>query len=262
MKFHLLLIILLISACAEKQTSSDSDAGNMIIENNTNALETDNIINTEEATTLFVSQEYIDKMDQLERENPNSLIARYDKGLDLILVDKSIYWDKKSHHYYYASIQKDTNKLIYSQDSNFQQEPIIVEQYKEFIINDIPLLYIGSISSLERVYINTNDNSTYLKRLTLIDDLFYLTDEQTPKTNQNINQVFPVVFILSSHDNCIDNPVATILYTNENIYSRNPMDMGMLKIKNENTSLEEMFIDLAPYFIIKEVYPTEHEFNG
>ncbi|MGL4676589.1 MAG: hypothetical protein ACRCWI_02850 [Brevinema sp.] len=219
---------------------------------------------------------------KLEPEPPTPITILYKNGLDLILADRnenkinhillreyenyrkyySIYWDKKNHHHYYTFIKKYTNDFLYSLDSNFQQETTLVKQYTEFIVNNIPLLYIGSISPLERIYVNTNDDSTYLKCLVLIDDLFYLTDEQAPKTNQNINSAFPVVFTLSYNYGCTDIPMVTTLYTNENIYSRYPRNRGMLQIKKENMSLEEMFIEIAPYFIIEELYPTEHEFNG
>lgn len=212
---------------------------------------------------------------------PEPIKLSYDNDLDLILIDtdggknityqflpkkdenyreyQAIYWDQRTLNYYHASIEKYTNKILYALDSNQQQESLLIENYKEFVINDIPLLYAGSISPLERVYINPEDNSSYLKTLTLLDDSFYITDDKLI-TNQNIDPVFPIVYRLEGE--FIDNPGYYTVYTNSNIYGRYTRHKGQLMIVKEKLSVNQYLLDAASYFIVTMLYPeVKYEFS-
>ncbi len=130
---------------------------------------------------------------------PEPVIASYDKGLDLTMLGgqltrwykdqqtlktnpsafyfqpcwayHTIYWLSNQNIYYYVLDLVETNNITYSLDTNKQFESSFFEKYEYFDEEKTtPLLYVGSISELKRVYLNPSNNQLYLKELLVIDD--------------------------------------------------------------------------------------------
>ena len=157
---------------------------------------------------------------------PEPVIASYDKGLDLILINSNfelwyedillkrncpsagvfsassldymaIYWQSNNNTYYKATMYK-TNNIIYTLDTNQQDDKIFLpylreyfsdkqmNETKEFLISSSliatnfsksKLYYTGSISDYKRVYIDIVNNIQYLKNL---EPILYENDSLTP----------------------------------------------------------------------------------
>ncbi|MGL5721736.1 MAG: hypothetical protein ACRCY4_04985 [Brevinema sp.] len=209
-------------------------------------------------------------------EMASNALASYENGLDIVLVESSlsstlfkrfkepveldyfaIYWDQKNHHYYHASLEKYPRQIVYTLDSNLQQEPLLIEEFKEFIGEDAPLLYVGSTSPLKRIYINPRDKSIYLKKLTPLDDTLYADERDSIKTNNT--PIFPVAYLMRDEE--MDNPPFNTSYTNANIYARYPRYNGQLVLEKENTSIDEYLQSLAPIIFTTMFYPEEKFFE-
>ena len=145
----------------------------------------------------------------VEVPKPEPIKISYDKGLDLILIgsdyrlwysefllDKegfyspddmeqarphatSYYWDSNDNTYYMSHMQT-TNDIIFTIDTNLQYEtlydPYFIEKYVETNSNNIvyaEILYVGSITPLERVYYDPTNNIQYIKELQAIPTDYY-----------------------------------------------------------------------------------------
>ncbi|MGL4561024.1 MAG: hypothetical protein ACRCV0_01875 [Brevinema sp.] len=223
MRIYLLLItVLILGACADKQTLSQTKSENqansksLIFDPSTGSTKIldDEITNKviEEIKiepNTIVSEEYKQKMDELQAQNPDAIIARYDKGLDLILLVSTFkiwyiyqmyskqdpdewigysakYWDKTQNYYAVFSMEK-TNDILYIIDSELDQESIVDNKLRELYLvseNETPynlneiyhksseLRYVGSISPLERIYIDiSNNNIQYIKKLEVVKNV-------------------------------------------------------------------------------------------
>ena len=152
---------------------------------------------------------------------PEPVIASYDKGLDLILIGStyrywysellldragffdpdwieqardyatSYYWDSKDNTYYMSHMQT-TNDIIFTIDTNLQYEtlydPYFIEKYVETNSNNIvyaEILYVGSITPLERVYYDPTNNVQYIKELQAIPTNTYF--DVDPETYDKVN---------------------------------------------------------------------------
>ncbi|MGL4562827.1 MAG: hypothetical protein ACRCVW_03120 [Brevinema sp.] len=164
-------------------------------------------------------------MDKLQAQNPDATVARYDKELDLMLVETSfkdtllrildnrdegldyeaIYWDSNNNTYYFVSnsitmlypIPSTNTNFIYTIDQEKQHEPIFDSSLKEiFPDTKTPLLYIGSISPLERVYLDPTNQNDYIKKLQFFDTSFHISydDNDKPLTNIIDSPVYPIIF--------------------------------------------------------------------
>ncbi|MGL5956342.1 MAG: hypothetical protein ACRC0X_07045 [Brevinema sp.] len=142
----------------------------------------------------------------------DSVIASYDKGLDLVLLnstyvvwhtyqlysqqDKNMainysakYWDKKNNQYYTTDVIYKTNNILYNIDNSQVYERLLDKELKEVYYttsNNLPyglgesnhrsgeFKYVGSITPLERVYIDvSNKNIQYIKVLSEVSNIYY-----------------------------------------------------------------------------------------
>ncbi|MGL4561536.1 MAG: hypothetical protein ACRCV0_04525, partial [Brevinema sp.] len=171
----LLLIILFFGSCADKETSSQTKSESQL-----------------ESVSLEMTAET--NINKVNETTPEPILVSYDKGLDLILVETSfentiyrildngeesldyeaIYWDSNNNQYYtienditliYPIPTTNTN-FIYNLDESNQLEPVFDESLREiFPDTKAPLLYIGSISPLERLYLDPTNQQYYIKKL-------------------------------------------------------------------------------------------------
>ena len=159
---------------------------------------------------------------------PEIIKLSYDKGLDLMLVftrfeiwdydvselrkDPTVfdndgeahgfyeatYWDTNAQTYYVVTNIYDwspiTNQSFeYTIDEQKQYEAVFYPMMKEvFAETKAPLLYIGSISPLERVYLDPTNQEYYIKYLEPFDTSIYTFYEESVKlTNTNTLPIFP-----------------------------------------------------------------------
>ena len=109
------------------------------------------------------------------------------------------YWDTNTHTYYVTTNDVDgldpiTNiQFEYTIDEQKQYEAVFHPSMKEiFRDTKAPLLYIGSISPLERVYLDPTNQVYYIKRLTHFDTSTYTIYEYPATiTNTNSLPIFP-----------------------------------------------------------------------
>ena len=147
---------------------------------------------------------------------PEPIKLSYDKGLDLMLIYSSfynslhqilknaeeglgysaIYWDSNNNTYYtidksgtlvYPISVTNTN-FIYTLDEEKQYEPVFHLAMKEVFTNTgSSLLYIGSVSPLERVYLDPTNQQYYIKELTPWDNSIYTVyTNSTTRISTNI----------------------------------------------------------------------------
>ena len=172
-----------------------------------------------------------------EAPKPDPIKISYDKGLDLMLVytrfkmwDEEVselrkdptvfdnygeahgyyqatYWDTNTHTYYIITDCYDwyhgspiTNQSFeYTIDEQKQHETVFYPTMKEiFAETKAPLLYIGSISPLERVYLDPTNQEYYIKYLEPFDTSIYTVYEESENyedsvkfTNTNSLPIFP-----------------------------------------------------------------------
>ncbi|MGL4560961.1 MAG: hypothetical protein ACRCV0_01560 [Brevinema sp.] len=218
----LLLIILLFGSCADKETSSQTKSESqlesvsleMTVETNTNKVDEPILVSYDKGLDLILVQTSF--------ENTISLIlGNREEGLDY----EAIYWDSNNNQYYtiendilfltpfaisdtYVSLSPATyspsmTHFVYTLDETKQLEPIFDESLREIFPNtDAPLLYIGSISPLERVYLDPTNQLYYIKKLQFFDTSIYETWSYTndgvyyhaykPITNKT-SPVYPVI---------------------------------------------------------------------
>lgn len=150
----LLIFLLLFGACVKKQEK----------------------INIESTIVSKEFQEYINKD---TNKNTTHLVATYNNGLDLTLVQyfsisNNVYWDSNKNIFYGSTSFEHTNNIIYHFDpvkaTNFIY---YTNRYDsgEFLFLDKVYKYVGSLSLLERIYIDTNNPpQQYINKLAPIDD--------------------------------------------------------------------------------------------
>ncbi len=139
-------------------------------------------------------------------------VASYDRGLDLKLLNSTYviwhtyqmysiqdtnqwisysakYWDKKNNKYYTTYNIYKTNNITYSIDTSKAYEKLLDKELKEVYYttsNRVPygldesnhrsgeLQYVGSLTPLERVYIDvSNNNVQYIKVLSEVSNICY-----------------------------------------------------------------------------------------
>ncbi len=159
-----------------------------------------------------------------EVPKPEPIKLSYDKGLDLMLVDTSfnstiscilrnadegleyyaVYWDTNHDSYYIVSndivllypIPVTNTNFVYTVDESKQIEPVFDSSLLEiFPDTKAPLLYIGSVSPLERVYLDPTNQQYYIKYLTFFDTSTYRSydKESNEVTNSNSSPVYPII---------------------------------------------------------------------
>ncbi|MGL4561481.1 MAG: hypothetical protein ACRCV0_04245, partial [Brevinema sp.] len=178
------------------------------------------------------------------------LIASYNKGLDLMLVQhnfenwygdmlddlcgiydnnyespssyRALYWDNNKNIYYGVKKFIETNYIKYNLSNikpekrlnNVASEKFTLQQVLEkqnwhsnnqygiFSNNNInnekskatpaEFIYVGSLSELERVYLDIGNNIQYIKQLFVVSNL-YFDDRDYTNSYELLDPVFPVV---------------------------------------------------------------------
>ena len=124
----------------------------------------------------------------------HALDASYDIGSDLVLLQTdganwyftkhrdpkdgldpygyhAVYWNPKTNEYYYATGDTPYNNLSITNNLSYEIDPAKQEtNYTERELDFIE--YAGSISPLERLYIDKKDGTQYIKILKKITDPF------------------------------------------------------------------------------------------
>ena len=267
MKYLIILVLLTMSCTDKKQIAEPIVVEPIIVE----------VIEPEILFTNTIVNSDVDTTDP-SYTPPKIIKLSYDKGLDLMLVDTSfkqwhgevigyetatqeekgnwgryygyyaMYWDTNTQTYYGVTNNYDwyhgapiTNiQFEYiSNNKKKQQEAVFYPTMKEVFTNTgAPFLYIGSISPLERVYLDPTNQEYYIKYLAPWDTSTYTFDisEDEYITITNNLPIFPFyepsisvyysqeietdVFITND-----DNP--NIKYTNsdgDKFSSRGPLD--------------------------------------
>ena len=130
---------------------------------------------------------------------PEPVVASYDVETKLIKLLYNIYWNSSNNQYYGTKMFIPTNNIEY----NFSQ----IKATNHFYYTNEPTLmeeeyqYVGSISLLERVYIDTNNPpQQYLKILKAIDDSVIICYDK--KKFLNTLPVYP--YTITLYTNTID----------------------------------------------------------
>ncbi|MGL4677612.1 MAG: hypothetical protein ACRCWI_08125 [Brevinema sp.] len=156
----------------------------------------------------------------------------YDKGLDLILVDitsfEAAYWDSNNNIYYISTqntyIPVSKNNFLYTVDNDKQKEPTLYPDIPELFSDTVPLLpYLGSISPLERVYLDPIKQRYHIKTLTSVNTSIY-TEYIGSKgyiTNINPSPIYPITITNYYYHECSngvysDRDVIQTAFTNTN----------------------------------------------
>ena len=144
---YLILLLLFITSCTDKKQTTD--------------------------TTEPIIAEVIE---------PEPIVASYDIVPKLFRLadigeNKSIYWNSNSNIYYSSISMTKTNNITYQfnpmKATNYIYYDEKFEYNNEYVYISQPYIYVGSISLLERIYIDTNNPpQQYLKTLEAIDDTF------------------------------------------------------------------------------------------
>ena len=176
------------------------------------------------------------------------LDASYEVGKDLILLQtkvklwyytkdlnpddprgyrpyKAIYWNPKDNSYYFAHGPNHT--LYLTNGLRYKIDPI-KQETNCTILETYFLSYAGSISPLERLYIDKEDGTQYIKRLIKIND---------PEP------IYPLLpEIPTERDNSYHN------YTNKagRIFTR---DIGFYTYTNGKLNIREYYHDSTDYYI-------------
>ena len=190
-----------------------------------------------------------------EVPKPEPIKLSYDKGLDLMLVDtqfkmwdeeisalrkdptvfddsgevnglyEATYWDTNTHTYYivindHYRFNRITNvQFEYTIDEQKQYEAVFHPTMKEiFRDTKAPLLYIGSISPLERVYLDPTNQNYYIKHLAPFDTSRNIKDRfnvDIEDTDTDILRVFPTADPYNGSESIHTN-MPSIYYTNNN----------------------------------------------
>ena len=123
----------------------------------------------------------------------HALDASYDIGSDLVLLNTSegwysdkdidpkdgrdpwgyhaVYWNPKTNEYYYATGDTPYNNLRITNNLSYEIDP--AKQETNYTDTELEYIeYAGSISPLERLYIDKKDGTQYIKILKKITDPF------------------------------------------------------------------------------------------
>ena len=121
----------------------------------------------------------------------HSLDASYDIGSDLVLLQTAhswfetkdydpdlfpppqgyhaVYWNPKTNEYYYATGDEDFGNLRITNNLSYEIDP--AKQETNYTDTELEYIeYAGSISPLERLYIDKKDGTQYIKILKKITD--------------------------------------------------------------------------------------------
>ena len=217
-RYSLIILVLLTMSCTDKKQITADPIIEEVIE--PEILFTNTIVNSDVDTT------------DPSYTPPEIIKLSYDKGLDLMLVDTSfkqwhgevvgyekanqeekgnwgryygyyaMYWDTNTQTYYGVTNNYDwyhgtpiTNmQFEYTIDETKQYEAVFYPTIKEVFTNTgATFLYIGSISPLERVYLDPTNQIYYIKYLAPWDTSIYTVyvTEDTCTTNSNTLSIFP-----------------------------------------------------------------------
>ena len=142
------------------------------------------------------------------------------------------YWDANTHTYYtvindHSALDRITNiQFEYTIDEQKQYEAVFHPTMKEiFRETKAPLLYIGSITPLDRVYLDPTNQNYYIKHLapldTSINIKIQLKNVEIADNDTNILRVFPTADPYFSPTNTYNSTLEGIYSNMPNTYSPN-----------------------------------------
>ena len=175
--------------------------------------------------------------------NQKPIVASYDKGLDLILIDAQFkywyrdllvdldgqfppppeniegpypycatYWNSNNNTYYHSRIRK-TNDIQYSLDTNQQYETLLYSGLLEyFSAEDLPILTNGTLSNLADTYFLYAGSISETERL-------YINSVNNDQYLKILDILYTTTYS-SSNDNIIegvplDSPIGPLIIINE-----------------------------------------------
>ncbi|MGL5956728.1 MAG: hypothetical protein ACRC0X_09085 [Brevinema sp.] len=175
MKYLLLLIMILLSIRAA-EPEARYDIGQDLIK-----------IDTSPECLVFINSMGTPYYQSLYGIGASSNVSIYTRD-DYTPYYRAIYQDQKTKELYLATM-KLTNNISYTINSNLMEEPRFHPQQRERY-----LLYVGSISPLERIYYRSTEQQSekqlYIKTLVPFKDAYYL-EAVTENTNVLMFPVFP-----------------------------------------------------------------------
>ncbi|MGL4561156.1 MAG: hypothetical protein ACRCV0_02550, partial [Brevinema sp.] len=195
MRIYLLLItVLILGACADKQTLSQTKSESIVAHYG---------IEPELFWLTKDSMKFVDDDSWIKQAS-------------------TIYYEPISNNFYFASVEK-TNGLVYD-TNNIQNEKAFIEydvcSYRDIngqlvLAKDL-LQYIGSIDFYHRAYIDINGQQ-YLKTLSQIDTSFYVNAIDNT-THPIKGKLLPYLAIKRLYDSSIEEFVEIEEITLTNIY--------------------------------------------
>ena len=148
--------------------------------------------------------------------NQKPIVASYDKGIRMTLIDYStyisqdcilnpetyqaLYREIDSTQLYLADL-KITNNILFNTDTNKNIIYKTAYLYENYLAENMgtQIVYIGSISKFQRIYIDLNTGIQYIKTLKPYEDSIYIirtyhpkTETFSYKTNSLNSPVYPV----------------------------------------------------------------------
>ena len=220
-----LILLLLTMSCTDKKVTTEPVVVEPII---AEVIEPEPIIEEAPEPEILFTNTIVNSDEDTTDPSytpPEITKLSYDKGLDLMLVNTyfqswlgevldtqqngrvvgyhAMYWDTNTQTYYGVTNNYDwyhgapiTNMQFeyVSNNKKKQQEDVFYPTMKEIFTNTgAPFLYIGSISPLERVYLDPTNQEYYIKYLAPWDTSIYTVDvtEDTCTTNTNTLPIFP-----------------------------------------------------------------------
>ncbi|MGL4394139.1 MAG: hypothetical protein ACRCS8_02840 [Brevinema sp.] len=211
LRYLILMTVLILGACSEKKTSSKTSE----VAVSTNEVSHTNIEPIEVSYDKGLDLILVET--SFKGTIPRILDNR-DEGLDY----QAIYWDSNNNSYYiieddnvflrplaisdtYTQLSPSTypplkTNFTYTIDETKQLEPVFDDSLREVFPNTgAPLLYIGSISPMERVYLNPTNQLYYIKKLKFWDTsiyevYIYTNDGKLNHPYKKITNVTPIVY--------------------------------------------------------------------
>ena len=223
---YLILLVLLTMSCTDKtqghsprEYSPEEFARSLAARTNSPKPIIEEVIEPETLFTNTIVNSEVNTTDP-SYTPPEIIKLSYENDLDLMLIDTmftdwntwklehfqsssddgaqqywATYWDTNTHTFYgvtnYFSPISNIQFEYISNNKKKQQEAVFYPTMKEIFTNTgAPLLYIGSISPLERVYLDPTNRVYYIKQLMPYDTTRYLVSDDTTtniiSTNNNI----------------------------------------------------------------------------
>ncbi len=209
MKYLIILLLFITSCTDKKQITADPIVVEPITPKAPSSPKITKLSYENDLDLMLVSTSFEDTWD--------NILDKREEGLGYY----AIYWDSYNNLYYTVTndivllypIPVTNTNFVYTIDKTKQFEPIFHLAMKEVFTNTgAPLLYIGSLSPLERVYLDPTNQVYYIKYLAPWDNSIYtISYGEKEVTNTRTLPIYPYVDPDFKHD-----WVPNISFTNSN----------------------------------------------